>query len=102
MYFAHARAQAKFYSWYYNFCAPLFEAKTDQVDRCFREDGDLMGRKYVFDTLRPMGKEDRDRWWLQSLSDPALGGMVWSSGQPANIAESFVQLADNFCRNDAW
>merc|ERR1719433_109818 len=101
LYFAHARAQAQLYGWYYNNCCPLGAGKSDQVDLCFRDEGDLGMRVYIYDTVRTMSGEDRNKFFLHSLSEPTLQGIVYGSGFPPNIAEGYVALAEDFCRKTA-
>lgn len=101
IYYAHARAQARLYGWYHNNCMPLMAAKTDQVDFCFRDEGEIRSRAAIFDIVRPMGKEDRDKFFINSLSDPNLMGFVMGAGQPPNIAEGYVALAEDFVRKTA-
>lgn len=105
MYFAHARAQARFFAWYNMNCAPLLSGKTDQMERCFSMfPWDALEKKAeIFNHVRPLGKQERDIFFfLNSLSDPGMQGMIWSSAQPPNIAEGFVQLCEDFIRKDTW
>uniref|UniRef100_A0A7S4R3I8 Saccharopine dehydrogenase NADP binding domain-containing protein n=1 Tax=Alexandrium monilatum TaxID=311494 RepID=A0A7S4R3I8_9DINO len=101
IYYAHARAQGRLYGWYHNNCMPLLGATTDQVDFCFRDEGDIRSRAHIFNIVRPMGREDRDKFFLSSLTDPGLVPFVMGSGQPPNIAEGYVALAEDFVRNTA-
>mmetsp|Transcript_60911 Transcript_60911/g.178054 ORF Transcript_60911/g.178054 Transcript_60911/m.178054 type:complete len:1008 (-) Transcript_60911:146-3169(-) len=101
IYYAHARTQARLYGWYHNNCMPLMGAKTDQVDFCFGDEGDIRSRGNIFDVVRPMSREDRDKFFLSTLSDPNFFGFVQSSGNPRNIAEGYVALAEDFVRKTA-
>lgn len=101
IYYAHARAQGRLYGWYHNNCMPLLAAKTNQVDFCFRDEGYIRTLAQIYNMVRPMAKEDRDRWFLSSLVDPNLYGYVAGAGQPPNIAEGYVALAEDFVRKTA-
>jgi len=96
LYYAHARSMARFFGWYYH-----TKDITDQVDRCFMEEGSLSWRRGLFAKIEPLNQKQRDEFFIGSLSEPSLKQAVESSLFPTEIAQGFLQLGETFIRETA-
>ncbi|CAE6967929.1 unnamed protein product [Symbiodinium sp. CCMP2456] len=96
MYYAHSRALARFFGWFYH-----TNQTTNQVAECFGHPAAMKTMHEIFDRVRPLNPKARDAFYVKCLADPKMAPVVESLGLAPAAAESFLAMAESFIRNVA-
>lgn len=98
-YYAHIRTLAQFFAWH-----KQVRETTNQVEQMF-QDPQMMGHlKAIHDlakTWGPYNSKQRDQKWEQSLADPGVQALAFSTSFPPNVAESYLSLGEKLVREKA-